>query len=112
MFTYDLVDAVAEVVSSSNKQLWSASMSAGRGIVKVQYKDTNGSFVDVAPSPNEGGGWYSETGRYEYKVTYNGNDDYDTSSLDVVMIINEAELKGITFNSVEAVYDGKITCLP
>lgn len=106
MFTYDLVDAVAEVVSSSNKQLWSASMSA-EGIVKVQYKDTNGSFVDVAPSPNEGGGWYSETGRYEYKVTYKGNDDYDTSSLDVVMIINEAELKGITFNSVEAVYDGK-----
>ncbi|MDE6605143.1 MAG: hypothetical protein K2K85_03870 [Clostridia bacterium] len=105
-FTYDLVDAVAEVRSSSNKQLWSASMAAD-GIVKVQYKDTDGSFVDVASSPNEGGGWYSETGRYEYRVSYNGNDDYNESSIDVVMIINEAELKGITFNSVEAVYDGK-----
>ncbi|MDE6372588.1 MAG: hypothetical protein K2L61_03480, partial [Clostridia bacterium] len=105
-FTFDLVDAVAEVRSSSNKQLWSASMPAD-GIVKVQYKDVDGSFVDVAPNPNEGGGWYSETGRYEYRVVYNGNDDYNESSINVVMIINEAELKGITFNPVEVVYDGK-----
>ena len=106
MFTFDLVSAVAEVRSSSNKQLWSASASA-EGIVKVQYKDTDGSFVDVAPTPNDGGGWYSETGRYEYKVTYIGNDDYNTSSIDVVMIINEAEFKGISFSAVDTVYDGK-----
>lgn len=106
-FTFDLVEAVAEVRSSSNKQLWSASMPAD-GIVKVQYKDTEGNYVDVAPTPNDGGGWYSETGRYEYKVIYLGNDDYNESYIDVVMIINEAELIGITFNSVEAVYDGKV----
>ncbi|MDE5756341.1 MAG: hypothetical protein K2I23_04555 [Clostridia bacterium] len=104
--SFNLVDAVAEVRSSSNKQLWSASTSAD-GIVKVQYKNDRGSYVDVANSPSEGGGWFSETGRYEYRVSYLGNDDYDRSSIDVVMIINPAELKGITFNSIEAVYDGQ-----
>ncbi|MDE6275966.1 MAG: hypothetical protein K2M75_05440 [Clostridia bacterium] len=104
-FTFDLVKAVAEVRSSSNKQLWSAS-SPAEGVVKVQYKDSDGTFKDVAAKPNEGGGWYSETGRYEYKIKYLGNDDYNESSIDVVMVINEAELTGITFNPVEVVYDG------
>ena len=104
--TFNLVDAVTEVRSSSNKQLWSASLPAD-GVIKVQYKNDRGSYEDVAKTASEGGGWYSETGRYEYRVTYQGDDDYDMSSIDVVMIIKPAELKGITFNSVEAVYDGK-----
>lgn len=103
-FTFNLIDAVTEVRSSSNKELWAAGMSA-EGIVKVQYKE-RGSFKDVAPDPNKGGGWFSETGRYEYKIIYLGNDDYNTSSIDVVMIIDESELVGISFNPIEVVYDG------
>ena len=107
-FTFDLQDAVAEVRSSSNKQLWAAGNNAS-GIIKVMYQDpANKTYIDVAPTPKDGGGWYSEVGTYNYRIKYMGDDNYESSETDVVLVINKAELKGITFKSVEGVvYDGK-----
>ena len=98
----------AKVLSQSTKKDLGAS-------VRLQYWDENSeSYVDFDSSSNNGK--YLDVGQYSYRLVYDGDVNYNASTLNLTMTINSAtisgvvfggELEGETVSGLKVVYDGK-----
>lgn len=98
----------AKVLSQSTKKDLGAS-------VRLQYWDENSeSYVDFDSASNNGK--YLDVGQYSYRLVYDGDVNYNASTLNLTLTINSAtisgvvfggELEGETVSGLKVVYDGK-----
>lgn len=68
----------------------------GSASVKLQYRDDDSNaYVDFDESSNNGK--YLNVGEYSYRLVYDGDTNYNASTLDLKMTITTAKISGVVF---------------
>ncbi|MDE6614847.1 MAG: hypothetical protein K2K24_04995, partial [Clostridia bacterium] len=107
--TFDVKTAQMTVSEKNGGQklLWHYSDSdRDESLITIYYRNQNGEYVEISDNAL-GGGWYTETGNYAYRVKFAGDESHEECIVNATLHITPAVFEGLIFESVSGTYDGK-----